>query len=410
MSDVMRPAGRLALLADPDSVLALGDRAQTQQASVTGPTPADGLHTAFVRVAGLEAIALLEDAEVLQRTDGEVARAKLQRMLAFAVSRELPVVLVVDGPAGPPPLFEPGEGELHGRMTDPSLAIDVGARVAPLVAVVLGPAVGRVGELLGDADLVIATSETADASADLVAPDAAGALRLARQALAILGAREGRAYPLEAPEETGAGPLALDAAIELLVDADPGLSLAHQDGVIGRLGRIGGWPAVVAGASGPLSAAGLARIRRLVRLTGRCGVPLVLVQDCGGYAPDAARDRDAIARLVAEYRAWSNPRIVVVSGAGHVLGSFALGARQLGVDFVIAWPWARLAVTDPASYEEAALARVRQVDPWRAAGMGLVDDVLTPAETVVALRRLAALLGRALPQRREGVPFRVHDA
>ena len=72
---------------------------------------------------------------------------------------------------------------------------------------------------------------------------------------------------------------------------------------------------------------------------------------------------------------------------------------------------------NPPAYDVDSLAAARAGDPWLAAGLGLVDDVLTPHETAAALRRLMALFGSdsrdgdgsgdALPE--STGPLRVHE-
>ena len=43
--------------------------------------------------------------------------------------------------------------------------------------------------------------------------------------------------------------------------------------------------------------------------------------------------------------------------------------------YILAWPWARVGVTDTPAYDAETLGAYRQPSPWLAAGLGLVDDV-----------------------------------
>ena len=153
--------------------------------------------------------------------------------------------------------------------------------------------------------------------------------------------------------------------------------------------------------SAVLTSRDLQRLRRLYRLGGQFNIPLVIVQDCAGYGPDAANDLEGLASLSRAIRASDAPVISIVSGRGHTLGKFPLGSKQLGAAFIIAWPWAQLATTDTPSYTPEVLDQAREQTPWLAAGRGLVDDVLTPAETAHTVRQLVALFSerwRATPR------------
>ncbi|MCH2172534.1 hypothetical protein MK489_17290 [Myxococcota bacterium] len=389
-SSPLPAAQRLIALADDGSLLEIGGRARSQQPSVAKTTPADGVHVAFARIHGREALLVVENRDALAHSDREVARNKLIRALDIAMARRLPTILVLDAPEGPLARFEPATGELHGRMSDPSLSPDPSARQAPLLAITLGPVRGLAMEWHAQADLVISTTDN-DPTADIVASDEHEALECGRRVLAWCEgrphptAREGRSSEL--PEQ----PFSVAETADSLTDPGTSIPLSSGDAVMGCLARVEGWPTLFLGAQGPLSSLDLDRIRRSVDLSGRLGTPLVLLQDCPGYAPSAANNLEALARLTASFRRWSNPRVAVVCGAGHVLGSFALGARPLGLDFAIAWPWARLALNDPPTYDVASLERERQPDPWVAAGLGLVEDVLTPQETADTLKRLVAM-------------------
>lgn len=385
---------RLARLADSGSLLEIGAKARSQQPSVSEVTPADGLHIAFARIHDQEVLIAAENQEVLKRSDREVARSKLTRALDFALARSLPMILVLDAPEGELARFEPTAGELHGRMADPSISPDPSLRTAPLLVIALGSVRGLASEWRAHADLVITTSEFEN-TADLIAADDSEALEFARRALAWLHPRVEPTADDEQISALPAGPMPVAEAIERLADPGASLQLAPGDAVSGRLARIDGWPTLFLGAQGALSSRDLKRIRRGVDLSGRIQVPLVLLQDCPGYDASAVADLDASARLSASYRRWSNPRVAVVCGTGHVLGSFALGARPLGLDFAIAWPWAHLAVNDPPAYDVDSLKRERRPDPWLAAGLGLVEDVLTPDETAQTLRRLVAMFRHA---------------
>ena len=410
------PQQRFEALVDPGSWFEIASAARSQQPVVADRTPRDGVLTAFAAIEGHAVVVIVEDPVALEATDGEVARRKRHRMLNFALMTASPVVLVVDGPHAIRTRFEDNSGELAGRMSDPRLDVDLARRRAPLVCVLCGPAVGWARDVVAEADLVIATRNACDdlastsrSSVDIVVDDDAAAMATARAVAELLGP-EGRGN-----DAARFAPVALttaqDAATvpqlmaeprrvaELLVDDASFIEFhaAPESGLVTGLATIGRWPvllAVTGGAeSAVLTSVDLRRLAHLYRVGGRHNLPLVLVQDCAGYSNDAEEDLGALAELLAAIRGCGAPSIAIVSGRGHTLGTFALGTKQLGTAFIIAWPWAQLATSDTNSYLPEALDAVRHRDPWLAAGRGLVDDVLTPDETASTVRQLVALFG-----------------
>jgi methylmalonyl-CoA decarboxylase subunit alpha len=98
--------------------------------------------------------------------------------------------------------------------------------------------------------------------------------------------------------------------------------------------------------------------------------------------------------------------------------NFSLGGNDTGVDAVYAWPGAEISFMDPAvaanvvagnrlkelpeEEREAARAQVEQAmaadtDPYGAAGLLKIDEIIDPAETrAVLARALGRLRGRAI--------------
>jgi acetyl-CoA carboxylase carboxyltransferase component len=404
----------VATLIDHGSELEIAAMARSQQPSAPD-TPRDGVHTGFATIAGQRAVVLAEDAAVLARTDGEVARRKRHRMLTLASMTQSPIVLVLDGAPERPPAFAENDGELAGRMSDPRLDIDLARRSAVLVSVVCGEVAAWARDVVAASDVVIATNaaelrlgQSGAPFVDLAVADDESALHAARSVLALVGPDErGRTATRFAPAPLAGAADEFDVTamadplrvVALLADPDTFVSLQRPagSGLVTGFARIGGWPVVLAVTGGDdsarLTAPDLARLRRAYLVASRARATLVVVQDCAGFAPNAATDLAGRAALTAAIRACDAPVLSIVSGAGHTLGTFPLGTKQLGAAFIIAWPWARLATTDAHDYTPEALDAIRHDDPWLAAGRGLVDDVLTPAESVHTVRQLVALFG-----------------
>jgi len=413
----LAPRTRIHHFVDADSFVEIGQLATSQQLGLDCPTPADGIITGFAKVRGRHVAIVADDPVVLASTDGQVGKAKRRRMLKLALQEGIPVVLLLDEPAGAPPVFDPLSGDMFGKLADQHDDPDLRTRRAPVISVAFSALRGQRLELALSSDIVIGTSgaigSVQGVVPDFVADTDGEALAQVVTALDLLSgtrgaavAREERVPPAhegcDLDDVTG---LALVAALvddgdTLVVTPGPGETLTAG------LVRMGGFPHVVtATGCAPGQALVAADVRRLHRAVGwsrRWLLPLLVIQDCPGY--DAAlTDDPEVARLVNEVverlRSSHAPIVVLVVGDGHVLGTYCLGGRQLAPTFVGAWPWARLPVTDPPRYEHDVLSPIRQADPWLAAGLGMIDEIMLPEETGPFLRWLAELFheGGRLP-------------
>jgi acetyl-CoA carboxylase carboxyltransferase component len=376
--------------------------------------------TGFATIDNRYVAVVADDPVVLARTDGQVGKAKRRRMLKLALQEGIAIVLLVDQTADEPSAFGPMSGELFGKQADQHDDPDLTARGGPLVSVLFQPPVGQMLERVYESDVVIAVCEGGSPSvwpwADLVARDDKTALELAGRVLAMLGVASATA-PLATPSQPiedrsgildhGIAPAGLELLHEI---ADPGRVIEFDRRPSCTLGTalitIASVPFAVAAtgcsSSRTLASPDVSRLHRMAGLSRRWHLPLLVVQDCAGYDPSLLEDPRAsreLAELVSELRASPVPIIVLVTGDGHVLGTYCLGGRQLDPALVLAWPWARVGVHDTTSYDAGLLEGRRRPDPWLAAGLGFIDEVLTPEETPAVLRWFAAMLdnGRRLP-------------
>jgi acetyl-CoA carboxylase carboxyltransferase component len=399
---------RMEALADRGSLLEIAELARSQQPTTADRTPADGAHTALARIGGREVMLIAEDAATRALTDGEVAKSKRLRAIELAMLTESPVVFLADGGRDSGSVRDLFAGELLGHMTDPRHGVDLRRRQAPLIAVAFGPTIGHFRELLAEADFVIATPEAqadldrdgGDGGVDLVTVDDLAAIDAARQVLLLLASPQIPTAPaLDVVESDYVHELwPQDPATIMSELADDTVLplMGTPAGLAAGLCRVGGRLVVVVvtggGRPSELSLPCVRRLAHLVRFAGHLDLPLVLVQDCAGYGDDVCRAPREVVDLIATYRQFANPKVCIVTGAGHVLGNYVLGGHELGIDITLAWPWARLPVSDTVSYDGRTLEAARDQGPWMAAGFGLLDDVVTPSETAPMLRRLLAML------------------
>lgn len=199
--------------------------------------------------------------------------------------------------------------------------------------------------------------------------------------------------------------------IELLVDGGSVFELKrdHARSVITAFARMDGYPVGII-ANQPLRQAGTiddkgsAKVRQFIDLCDAFHIPLVSLMDCPGFlvGPEIERHRmvSLTGRLLNSIFDASVPLVTVVLRKAIGLAYIALGGRAVDPDLLVAWPAARFDVMGPeagielvhgrniakAENPEQARDDIRkkieeESSAFAAAGMGLIDDVIAPAET-----------------------------
>ncbi len=192
--------------------------------------------------------------------------------------------------------------------------------------------------------------------------------------------------------------------------------------LVTAFGRIDG-QSVAFIASNPQARAGVLdekaaiKARKFVDLCDAFHIPLVTMIDAPGFlvGPEIERQRmiSLAARLLTSMCAASVPMITIVMRKAIGLAYIALGGRVMNPDTIVAWPTAHFdvmgpeaavelvhgkaiaAAPDPAAKREQIMARLEhESSAFEAAAMGLIDDVIDPAETrdviIATLRKTAA--------------------
>jgi acetyl-CoA carboxylase carboxyltransferase component len=199
-------------------------------------------------------------------------------------------------------------------------------------------------------------------------------------------------------------------------------ALARVDG--GVTGVVGNQPLVLAGV---LDKAASQKAARFVRFCDAFGIPLVTLVDVPGFLPGTDQEHAGIirhgAQLLYAYCEATVPRIQVILRKAYGGAYIVMDSRSIGADLSFAWPTneiavmgaegavnvlyrKRLAAAEDEAAERAELVAEYQdefLHPQYAAERGLVDDVLDPADTRIAVARaLAVLRGkRKAPSRRK---------
>ena len=210
---------------------------------------------------------------------------------------------------------------------------------------------------------------------------------------------------------------------------DPGIELHPRwaPNVVTILGRLGGRTVGVIANNplrlgGCLDSAAAEKAARFVRFCDAFGVPLVVVVDVPGYLPGVGQEWDGVvrrgAKLLHAFAEATVPRVTLVTRKAIGGAYIAMNSRSLGATKVFAWPGAEVAVmgavaairilhkrrlasvpADQLHEAEAALAAEHEATVsglGRAVEIGVIDEVISPAESAAAI----AVAIAAAPQRR----------
>ena len=198
--------------------------------------------------------------------------------------------------------------------------------------------------------------------------------------------------------------------------------------VVTAFGRMGGLPVgFVANQprilAGTLDIVASQKAARFVRLCDAFNVPIVSLVDTPGFLPGKDLEWRGMIRHGAElafaYAQATVPRLCLIMRKAFGGAYIVMDSRGIGNDVCLAWPGAEVAVMgasgavqilyrglEPgaradreAAYEEAYL------NPWPASERGLVDEVIDPADSRIALCSVL----HQLATKREFVVGRKHD-
>jgi methylmalonyl-CoA carboxyltransferase large subunit len=167
---------------------------------------------------------------------------------------------------------------------------------------------------------------------------------------------------------------------------------------------------------------------RFIRFCNAFNIPLVTFVDVPGFMPGVQQEYAGIirhgAKMLFAYGASTVPKITIVVRKAYGGAYLAMCARSMGADRVAAWPSAEIAVMgaegavnilyrrELAAAEDPQAKRKELMDeytekfstPYAAAGRGMVDDVIEPADT----RSYIALSLEILKSKRELRPDKKH--
>ena len=179
------------------------------------------------------------------------------------------------------------------------------------------------------------------------------------------------------------------------------------------VGIIANQPSVM---SGCLDINASDKIARHITLCDQFNLPLVTFVDCPGYLPGVEQEYSGVirhgAKIIYAYCQATVPKISIVTRKAMGGSYVALSSKQMNNDVALAWPTAQIAVmgaegaarllnrraiaeaADPLAEEARFVAEYKQkfYNPYEAANVGQIDEVIEPRETRPRLIRALEVL------------------
>jgi acetyl-CoA carboxylase carboxyltransferase component len=192
---------------------------------------------------------------------------------------------------------------------------------------------------------------------------------------------------------------------------------ARLDGY--SVGIVANQPAFMSGA---LNIDASDKIARFIRICDAYNVPIVTFIDCPGFLPGTDQEYGGVirhgAKIIYAYCEATVPKISVVTRKAMGGAYVAMSSKQMRTDLAFAWPTAQIAVMgaeaavsvlyrddvkgaeDPAAREQELIAHYRErfFNPYRAADVGQIDEVIEPRETRPRLARALEVLRTKVQQ------------
>lgn len=180
--------------------------------------------------------------------------------------------------------------------------------------------------------------------------------------------------------------------------------------------------------AGCLDIDGSDKAARFVRLCDAFNVPILVLEDVPGFLPGTQQEHGGIirhgAKLLYAFCEATVPKVTVILRKAYGGAYIGMSCKETGADFVYAWPGAEIAVMGAEGAANIVFAqeikeaqdpdalRKEKIDeynerfsnPYRAAEMGYVDDVIDPATT----RQRVASAFDMLMSKRESRPYKKH--
>lgn len=168
---------------------------------------------------------------------------------------------------------------------------------------------------------------------------------------------------------------------------------------------------------------------RFIRRCDAFNIPLLTIEDVPGFLPGTDQEYGGIirhgAKILYAYCEATVPKITMILRKAYGGAYIGMCNKELGADLVLAWPSAQIAVmgaegaanivfkndikdaADPAAKRQEKVAEYEEKfnNPYRAAEMGYVDDIIEPAtarQRIISGFDMLASKRQSLPAKKHG--------
>ncbi|HHU38419.1 MAG TPA: acyl-CoA carboxylase subunit beta [Propionibacterium sp.] len=169
------------------------------------------------------------------------------------------------------------------------------------------------------------------------------------------------------------------------------------------------------------------KIARHITLCDQFNIPLVTFVDCPGYLPGVEQEYNGVirhgAKIIYAYCQATVPKISLVTRKAMGGSYVAMSSKQMNNDVAFAWPSAQIAVMgaegaarllnrraieaadDPKAEEARFVEEYKEMfyNPYQAADVGQIDEVIEPRETrprlIRALEVLRTKVSQSIPKK-----------
>lgn len=211
-------------------------------------------------------------------------------------------------------------------------------------------------------------------------------------------------------------PYDVRVVVEQVVDAGSFTEVQKEfaKNVVVGFGRIKGQPVGLVCNQPKFMAGGLDidssdKAARFIRTCDAYNIPIITFEDVTGFFPGVKQEHGGIirhgAKILFAYSEATVPKITVILRKAYGGAYVALNSKAIGADLVYAWPNAEIAVMGPqgaaniifakeiANSPDPEATRAQKIEEYRekfanpyvAASMGMVDDVIDPRDTRIKL-------------------------
>ena len=167
---------------------------------------------------------------------------------------------------------------------------------------------------------------------------------------------------------------------------------------------------------------------RFIRFCDSFNIPIITFEDVSGFFPGVKQEHGGIirhgAKMLFAYSEATVPKLTIILRKAYGGAYVALNSKSIGADLTFAWPNAEIAVMgssgaaniifarEIANSEDPEATRAEKIEEYRekfanpyvAASLGMVDDVIDPRETRIKIIQSLEMLRN----KKEDRPWKKH--